>query len=96
MTSSLLDVLVDRYMYVHVTMADLSSNEDLLVLCATNKSFCLLYLRLLPGCPYVEVQDHYRFELDAYIHSCKLSHDACLLALGQDNGNIVVSILHYT
>jgi hypothetical protein len=96
MTGSLLDVLVGRCIDVHVTMADLSSNEDLLVLCTTNKTFCLLRLRVLPDCPYVEVQDHFPFQLDAYVHSCKLSHDACLLALGQDNGNIIVSILHYT
>lgn len=92
-TGNLIDVLVGRITQTFVTMVDLSSNEDLLVLCFTSGSFLLRSLTLLPRPPYVEVQDNYSFQLDDSIRSCKLSHDALLLALGQDTGNIIVSIL---
>jgi hypothetical protein len=92
-TGNLIDVLVGRHTQDCITMADLSSNEDLLVLCSTSGSFLLLSLTLSPHPPYMEVQDTFTFQLDVSIRSCKLSHDALLLALGQDNGNISVSIL---
>jgi hypothetical protein len=81
-----------RHTEVHVTMADLSSNEDLLVLCAASGCFLLIHLTMLPNRPYVKVKDRYSYNSDGSLHSCKLSHDACLLALGQHNGNIIVSI----
>jgi hypothetical protein len=92
-TGNLIDVLLGRHNQACVTMADLSSNEDLLILCFATGSFLLLRLMPLPHLPYVKLQDSYRFQLDDSIHSCKLSHDAFWLALGQDNGNIIVSIL---
>lgn len=82
-----------RYTDVHVTMADLSSNENLLVLCGASGSFLLIQFTVLPHKPYVKVQDNYSYQLRDSLCSCKLSHDAHLLALGQDNGNIIVSIL---
>jgi hypothetical protein len=93
-TGNLLDVLVGRHTLAFVTMADLSTNEDLLVLCSTSGSFLLLSLTLSPQPPYVKAHHNCSFHLDDSICSCKLSHDAFLLALGQDNGNIIVSILH--
>jgi hypothetical protein len=92
MTGDLVRVVVGRYTGGHVTMADLSSNEDLLVLCGANGCFRLMRLTMSPHPPYVNLQE-YSSKLDNPIHSCKLSHDAHLLALGQDNGNINVSIL---
>lgn len=92
-TGNLIDVLVGRHTQASISMADLSSNEDLLVLSSASGSFFLLSLTLSPHPPYVEVQDSYNFQLGDSIRSCKLSHDALLLALGQDNGNIIVSIL---
>jgi len=93
MTGKLVHVLVGRYAGGHVTVADLSSNEDLLVLCGASGSFRLLCLTMSVDPPYVNVQKEYRYKLDNCIRSCKLSHDTHLLALGQDNGNIDVSML---
>jgi WD40 repeat protein len=93
MTGNLIGVLLGRHNQAYITMADLSSNEDLLVLCSAGGSFLLLGLTLSPLEPYVQAQESYSFQLDDSIRSCKLSHDALLLALGQDNGNIIVSIL---
>ncbi|KDR23382.1 Apoptotic protease-activating factor 1 [Zootermopsis nevadensis] len=90
LTGRLIDVLVGRYTDVHVTMADLSSNEDLLVLCGASGSFLLIRFTVLPDEPYVKVQGNYNYQLRDSLRSCKLSHDACLLALGQDTGNIVI------
>jgi hypothetical protein len=95
-TGNLNDVVVGRHRDVHITMADLSSDENLLVLCGASGRFLLIRLTVLPCEPYVKVEDSYSYELDDCLRSCKLSHDACLLALGQDNGNIVVSILMFT
>ena len=93
MTGNLVHVLVGRYTGGHVTVADLSSNEDLLVLCGTNGSFRLICLTMSLDPPYVNVQQEYSYKLDNCIRSCKLSYDTHLLALGQDNGNINVSML---
>jgi hypothetical protein len=93
MTGNLVQVLVGRYAGGHITVADLSSNEDLLVLCDANGSFRLKCLTMSPDPTYVNNQE-YSFKLDNSIRSCKLSHDAHLLALGQDNGNVNVSMLY--
>jgi len=92
-TGNLVQVLLGRYNGGHVTDADLSSNEDLLVLCGTHGSFRLICLTMSLDPPYVNVQREYRYKLDSCIRSCKLSYDTHLLALGQDNGNINVSML---
>jgi hypothetical protein len=92
-TGNLVHVLVGRYAEGHVTVADLSSNENLLVLCGANGRFRLICLTNTLDPPYVNVQQEYSYKLGNCIHSCKLSHNAHLLALGQDNGNINVSIL---
>jgi len=92
-TGNLVHVLVGRYTAGHVTVADLSSNEDLLVLCGANGSFRLICLTNSLDPPYVNVQQEYSYKLDNCICSCKLSHDTHLLALGQDNGNVIVSML---
>lgn len=93
MTGNLVHVLVGRYAGGYVTVADLSSNEDLLVLCGASGSFRLICLTMSVDPPYVNVQKEYTYKLDNCIRSCKLSHDTHLLALGQDNGNIDVSML---
>jgi WD40 repeat protein len=92
-TGNLVNVLVGRYTGGRVTVADLSSNEDLLVLCGANGSFRLICLNMSLDPPYVTVQKEYSYKLDNCICSCKLSHDTHLLALGHDNGNINVSML---
>jgi len=92
-TGNLVQVLLGRYAGGLATVADLSSNENLLVLCGTNGSFRLICLTMSIDPPYVKVQQEYRYKLDNCIRSCKLSYDTHLLALGQDNGDINVSML---
>lgn len=93
LTGDLVHVLLGRSAGGQATAADLSSNEDLLVLCGANGSFRLICLTMTVDSPYVNVQREYCYKLDNCISSCKLSYDTHLLALGQDNGNINVSML---
>lgn len=88
LTGDLVHVLLGRSAGGHAKAADLSSNEDLLVLCGANGSFRLICLTMTVDSPYVNVKREYCYKLDNCISSCKLSYDTHLLALGQDNGNI--------
>ncbi|XP_069696583.1 apoptotic protease-activating factor 1-like isoform X2 [Periplaneta americana] len=89
-TGELLDVVIGRHVKAKVNMADLSQNEDLLVLCDDSGSFLLVHFSILSQPQRVKIQNNNTVFLDDSLCSCKLSHDAQLLALGQANGNIII------
>ena len=90
-TGELIDVLLGRHSEAHVTMADLSESEDLLVLCDAGGNFLVTQLEETSLPPYLKIKDNQTFNMRDSLRSCKLSHGSKFLALGQDNGDIIVS-----